>query len=308
MGKTQKQPPNIFTEQNSAHNQVLLAAQRQLYKEAKIIRRWRTVVSVGLAIIAPFLLLLFSATNPNLDITLAAVGAFWLAIERLVLKNFEDNKIKQAATVQEEFDTSLFALPWNEVLVGNRVTPETVTPAANRYQGDKAKFLNWYPDTGKVPYPLNVLMCQRTNFVWDSQLRRHFANGLTVATVVYIVLLLIFAIAAGQLVWDFLLGLVVPSLAVTVEGFDSAKDHRRIANDKEETAAKIQNMWNERLKDLKKLTTVQCRSVQDCLYNSRNQSALVPEWIFNLLRNRYEKDMHDSAAALRAQVEDALRN
>jgi hypothetical protein len=302
MSRERKSPVNIALEQNSDHNLRLLAAQRQLYSEAKRLRLWRLIGSIGLAIIAPFVLYF----QPTWGIALAAFGAIWLVVDRLLLKRVEVQKVKQAAAIQEEFDTELFKLPWNRMLVGSKVTPELISLAVHRYKGSYEKLRNWYPDTGSVLYPLNVLICQRINLVWDWQLRRRYAIGVASLTVTYVLLLIAFAIATDRLVIDFLLGLLFPALSAVVEGIEVAGNHSRIANEKEETATEILALWEQGLKDHNNVSRNKCRNIQDCIYQYRSDGPLVPDWWYNRLRDKYEVDMYATAAKLIKEAEEAV--
>lgn len=288
----------ISSEQNSVENLKLLKAQRQLYSEAKRFRYWRLRASIGLALTAPIILFFL----PTRDSGLFAIGAILLGVDRLLFKRLEDTKVKQAATIQEELDTRLFDLPWNYVLVGDKVTPETVSLAAHRFKGGETKLQDWYPNTDNVPYPLDVLICQRVNLVWDWQLRRHYATLVAAVTALYLVFLVGFAIMVDNLLLDFLLGLLFPTLAAIIEGVEVSRDHFRIAREKEDTARKILDLWEQGLKDPNAVSQNDCRSIQDCVFLYRSGGPLVPDWWYDRLRDMYEIDMYDTARRQIAQV------
>lgn len=303
MNKKQKSLINITAEQNIPGNLRLLAAQRLLYSEAKQFRHWRLIGSIGLAVIAPILLFY----QPTTATALTAFGTIWLAIDRLLLKRVETQKVKQAAIIQEEFDTELFKLSWNRMLVGNKVSPEQIGIAVHRYKGNYDQLRDWYPDTGSIPYPLNVLICQRINLAWDWQLRRRYAIGIATLTAVYILLLIGFAIATNRLVIDFLLGLLFPALSAVIEGVDVAWDHFHIAHEKEEMANEILSLWEQGLKNPHAISKNQCRDIQDCIYTQRSNGPLVPDWWYNRLRNKYEVDMYATARKLIDQAAEIVR-
>jgi hypothetical protein len=189
------------------------------------------------------------------------------------------------------------------MLVGNKIAPELVSLAAHRFKGSYDKLRDWYPDTGHVPYPLNVLICQRINMVWDWQLRRRYAIAIAAVTGTYVLLLTAFAILTDRLVIDFLLGLLFPALSAVIEGIEVAWDHFRIANEKEASASEILALWEQGLKDQTCVSRNKCRDIQDCIYLYRSNSPLVPNWWYNRLRNDYEIDMYATTAKLVAQAE-----
>lgn len=298
MDRIQNQPPNIFSEQNSEYHLRLLAAQKQLYSEAKVLRRCRALGSVLLALGAPFILHRF----PGSVIGLNVAGGIALVLDFLLV-GVEERKIKEAATIQEEFDTSLFALPWNQRLVGVKVMPEEISLVARRFKGDQQKIYNWYSDTGAVAYPLNVLLCQRTNLAWDWNLRRLFATLLFIVPVVYVIALVVFAIVNDQLVSDFLLALVLPALSAILESFRDGRKHLAITNDKREAAASLLEMIERGAKNPRSVSKKDCRSIQDCIFIQRRDGPLVPNWLYNLKRSHDEQQMYSTTAELVAEIE-----
>jgi len=171
-------------------------------------QHWRVAGTVGLAAAAPLIYYLI----PNSRATLAVIGGVWLVVSRAILEGIEAKKVKQAATIQEQFDVDLFNLPWNQVLVGDRVSPELVSSAAASFKGDREKLKGWYADTGNIPYPLGVLLCQRANLVWDWRLRRQYAWIVSILTVFLFSLGIVLAIVTNLTLLDYLLALLIPSL------------------------------------------------------------------------------------------------
>ena len=129
---------SIYIKQNSPENIKLLAAQRCLYQQAKTLQCWRTIGTVGLAAIAPFVMLVF----PQSKMVMGMVGGLWLLVSKLIFEDIEAGKIKTAAKIQEQFDINLFDLPWNSAISGNKVEPEIINSLARTFKGDKTKLEN----------------------------------------------------------------------------------------------------------------------------------------------------------------------
>ena len=288
----------IKIEQNSDRNIKLLAAQQQLYTEAKRLRSVRLISSVLLAVAAPFIV----AFQPGWNTTLGVIGAIWLMLDQAVLKHIQNSTVRQAAVIQEEFDTNIFNLPWNPILVGDRVPPESVTSASGRFKRDKEKLRDWYPDMGSVPYPFDVLICQRFNLVWDWQLRRNYAAAILVTVAIYIGFLIWFAIYRDLLVIEAVL-LFLPATSAIAEGIGVAIDHIQLASEKESTSKTILSLWESGIKNSSTVSAAQCRVIQDCIYNYRSKGPLVPNWWYDWLRSRYEVNMQNTAEELRAEAE-----
>jgi hypothetical protein len=293
---------SISESQNSPVNLQLLASQRHLYSQAKRLQRWRVIGTIGLAAIAPLVYYLI----PNSRAVLAGIGGVWLLVSRVVLEGIEAKKMKQAATIQEQFDVGLFRLPWNHVLVGNRLSPELIVSADNSFTGDRENLKDWYADTGNVPYPLDALLCQRANLVWDWRLRRHCGLGISILTTLLFGLGVTLAIVTNLTLLDYLLALLMPSLAALLKGVEVARAHFRIAVDKERIEREISVLWEAALKNPTLVSREKCRHIQDCIYVLRSKGPLVPDQWYTWLRDRYQVDMKSAVAELRSRAEQAL--
>ena len=280
----------------------LLAAQRHLYTQAKQLQRWRVAGTIGLAAIAPVMYYLI----PDSKAGLAVSGGIWLLASRVILEGIEAKRIEQAAKIQEQFDVELFELPWNRVLVGNKLSPELINSADNSYSGDREELKDWYADTGSVPYPLDVLLCQRANLVWDWRLRRHYAWGISAMTALLLGLGIMLAVVTSLALLDYLLALFVPSLAALLRGVEVAKAHFKTATEKEKIEQEISEIWEAGLRDPTSVSREQCRRIQDCIYVLRSKGPLVPDEWYTWLRDRYQVDMQSAVAQLRTSAERAL--
>lgn len=293
---------SIASEQNKADNLRLLAAQRCIYSQAKALHLWRLVTAILLAAAAPALLFFW----PGSKVVLAVIGGVLTLIAHLVLEGSERQKIKQAANIQEQFDLALFKLPWNKYLAGDKLTPELICAAERDFKEDREKLKDWYPDTGSVPHPLDVLLCQRANLVWDWRLRRHYAFGVSAFVIVVLIADLIIAITTKQTVLDYLLALFLPSLPAVTQGIDLAREHLRIADEKEHTEKEASALLESALNDPTSITKEDCRRIQDSIYSMRSKGPLVPDWWYRWLRDRYDVDMDEAAATLRTRAEEFL--
>lgn len=289
----------ISERQHSAANLKLLRAQRHLYTQAKRLQCWRMIGTIGLAAAAPLIYYLF----PNSRTILAIIGGVWLIASRGVLEDVEAKQVKQAATVQEQFDVDLYGLAWNEVLVGDRVSPELINSAAADFKGDAENLGAWYADTGNIPYPLDVLLCQRSNLVWDWRLRRYYALMFCIFVAVLFSSEIIAAVWTKLTFLDYLLALLIPSLAALLNGLEIAKAHFRLAEEEKAFEQKVSALWRSGLDNPRSITIEQCRDIQDRIYTLRSARPLVPDILYAWLRDKYEFDMQSAVAELKSAVE-----
>ena len=101
--------PDIQAKQNHPDNLKLLAAQRQLYSEAKRSLTWRLWVSLALLIFP-----IFSAFFPelsNIEVYVAIGGLVFLLLSYFFFKTREEKKVDTASRIQEMFDIAVLGIP-----------------------------------------------------------------------------------------------------------------------------------------------------------------------------------------------------
>lgn len=284
--------------QNQPSIQKLFAAQRVIYAEAKTIHNARHISAIVLAGLAPLVLWAW----PSSATVLALIGGAAALFLEGALFQLERSKVKSAATIQEQLDTDLFYLPWNQTLVGQRIPPEDIASANRRFRGKRDDFLDWYADPAPLPYPLNVLVCQRANLTWDSRLRRNYGFRVLVLTILIVLLGIGLGIGANLSFIDYLLGIFLPSLPAVLQGIRLQKDHFGTANEKDRVRDELGRLINETHRDSNSLTRSDCRAIQDRIYSLRADGPLVPEWWYQRLRSSYEIDMTEAVEQLKRDM------
>lgn len=273
--------------QNNEENIRLLAAQKHLYTEAKNLHRWRITGAIILAAISPIITFFLPAFRPLLVI----ISGIYLILV-WIFKGTEITKVKQAATIQEQFDTELFKLPWNQMLVGEKLAPESIHAADREFSDDRRKLKDWYVDPGDIPYPLCVLVCQRENIVWDWKLRQKYWKAVVTVTIFWLAITIIISIVSKLSAYDFMVGLLFPSSPALIQGIDISKEHYEIAKEKESKAKEISTILD---KNTNSVTIEQCREIQNYIYFNR-KGPFVPDWYYNRLRDPIEKDTTSTVA------------
>lgn len=189
-----------FDDQNKPEMISLQAAQRELYSSVKKY----LAVSFILTVIVPtlvsiiYLILNFfpNYTFPWLKTSLTIYGFIMLFINNLLLNHIGATK-KLAARVQEEFDTRLFTLDWNDIVAGKRPGPhEWVEPAERHLKKNGSGTLtNWYLNYSiDLPSPVMTLLCQSKNLGWDARLKQKISDVLSIILAINCIVLLILAI------------------------------------------------------------------------------------------------------------------
>src|SRR5699024_807617 len=157
---------------------------------------------------------------------------------------------------------------------------------ADRYRGNRTK--DWYPDTGTVARPLDVLICQRSNLGWGASIHRVYANLLIGRLTVFILLGAAIALIGNLTTAEALTTLVVPLLGPVRELLAMIRNNCDSSNTKARVELKIHELWKHALRDNQKITIADCSTVQEKILNIRPVNAHVLVWLDNLRRARNE--------------------
>jgi hypothetical protein len=174
--------PPIEIAQNTLRAKQFVAAQARLYSDAKTIHNWRIVLVFLFAAAGSIASLAIPDVRPHIG----AVAGVVLFVLALLVTGVEKRRRVHAAAIQEEFDTTIFQLPWNGISV-DRPSATAVAKAAARYIGGRGA--DWYPSTGRVVRPFDILICQSSNLGWGSGMHRMWAAllGFALAAMVAVI-------------------------------------------------------------------------------------------------------------------------
>jgi hypothetical protein len=293
----------ISTRQNEQANLHLLAAQRQLYQQAKALLRLQSAGNLGLAAAAPMVALVSTPSGHWLGM----IGAIWLLASRWPARPVTLARVRMAADIQEQFDTEVFGLPWNG-LKGDRVVPHLRAAAQRRHLArhgdDRLESLrDWYPDPSDLRPPLDILACQGTNSGWNARLYGEYAAVLTGLLIVLVVSGLSVALVAKLLLVDYLVAIVLPSTPAFVEVADSIVACREQATGWAAVDRAITRAWEEETQTPGSLSVARCRAIQDQIWDLRRTGPPIPSWYYDLRRRAHEHDAVSAVAGLRTSAD-----
>ena len=258
-----------------------LKAQRVVYSQCKIYQVF-DVVSVLMAIVLPIIGML----NNNIVNYLGAFGVLWTIIY-LITENYRKRKTEQGAKIQEQFDTELFEIPWNNILCKNKVNSDTQVDLATKYKGND--LTNWYSleVNSSVPKPIAIILCQRINFSWELKQRKRYVAFLLLLLVTYYGLFVVVFICKNIGFYDILL-LIAPSLSFLiycVQNSLSLKNHIKSKNETLEQIDKILDKYSEN-KEIPNESVL--RQIQDVIYIERTVPEKIPDWFYKLSKSSNE--------------------
>lgn len=274
--------------QNTEKSLQLLAAQDRLYAGAKT---W--VYVVFLSTLAPIVAALLPKTwftEAQIQWTLSLGGAGGLVLV-LAIDSLVKRRVKMAAVLQEEFDTDVFEMNWNEGLAGKKITPEIRIEAAGSYKIADSR-LPWYSAViGAVPdKSVQVLLCQRENAAWDWQLKKYMTGVLFKLLVLECLALILWGLLTPELLFcNWLLFMLVPASGLLVETWKLWQGFKNVAGERESLNSEIEVELEVWKKTKTPIPDERLRLLQDKMLKSRLENTLVPDRIYQALQTGYQQ-------------------
>lgn len=273
---------------------MLLAAQRQLYIKAKNIFALQIILTVLTVIVVNFLKLIPEEYIP-FDTAWFALPAVLIAIADLAVFNGLISDMRTtAAKIQELFDCKVYGLLWNKFTAGSQPEKADIKNSADQYKPIAGLPLkDWYDiDLEGLSQEQAIILCQEINLYYDGQLRENFKQQSIWGLAVLAILTLLISFAKGLTVLGLFKDLIaplLPAIILTIKIFIENAKSIKASSELKKTVNAIRQ--SDAIP-----TFDQLRQIQDKIYCSRKDSALVPEWFYNKKRTGLEQDMKATAA------------
>jgi hypothetical protein len=279
--------PIDWNAQNSDGNLQMLRAQRVLYSQAKRYQLALLTFSVLYSVGAVATDSLWPGAGP-----IMGVGGGLLTLMMLFLPH--SARTDRAARIQELFETSLFGLPWNELV--SRPSPYEIAEASDQYRGTDTSLRDWFvsPPDGTSPSHA-VAAKQMDNLTWDCRLRGSWA------TTLYCAWGFVFALGAvvGLIAHWTLDAYLVNGLLASLPGLQAlileAQGNRQLVELKAKLGTRMRELTAENRTAGRGVPAEQLRGLQDRILESRRAALFVPDW-FNLWHRKRLQALMASAA------------
>lgn len=272
---------NISIKQSQQPMLDLLKAQRIAYSKCKSYQIFDTI-SIIIAILTPIIAF---TNNKTLDV-LTVVGVIW-TILYLIFDTIRKSKLSVGAKIQEQFDTELFEIEWNNTLCRDKISIDTITELANEYNENDLQ--NWYSleITPNLEKNIAVILCQRINLLWENSLKFKYSKALLICVIIYYSIILGIVITINYGIFDTmkLISPTIPFLVYGVQNFYNVKSQR---DTKRQLIQDIDNALNNYSKSRILPTNTILRNIQDVIYNERNSIEKTPDWFYKLQKQKYE--------------------
>ena len=297
---------DIPTRQASHENRSLLRARHRNYRAAKVTQGLLVLVSIILPVIGVWV----GPQLPEIRPYLALASLILLVMETALLDRIQRDRIKRGAKLQEQFDTDVLGLSWNRFVAGAPVEYEDVHRLSAKPLSEmrEAHFQAWYEVCiSRLPLHLARLIAQRTNISYDARLRRRYGDWLLTLTILFGVVLLYTGLYKGLQFPELIMTLVVPFLPVLTWALRERTQQSNAAISLTNLNGEWDKIWTKALGSADAAALMaESRSLQDAIYQHRERSPLVFDWVYSIFRSANEDEAHHAAEDLVRKAEKVL--
>lgn len=278
----------IRARQNEDKCIAMLAAQRQLYNNARVLN----FVLISTSIILPFIFSFISAFTQNRYVD---SGSYILVIVALIISfimyKYINNQKELAAFIQQQFDIYVYTMPWNSKIFGkNKCLNQDIAKYSKSILNNnikKQKLYDWYViENDSKPLLEGIISCQRENYAWDIGLRKRFKMASIVVIVVLSIIILTIGIIynEGLLVVISRFAFIAPMLEWLLNTI------KRINQD-----IKCLNTLDELINNDSKKTMEDLQDIQKVIFEHRKGCYTIPNSIYYFLKDNDEDRAHRTA-------------
>lgn len=285
---------DIITNENKALNIDRLAAQRKLYSKAK---NYSNAI-LWLCVIVPIAFSFAKVVAKSIpEVAQAAIiYSFFATFLKYLLSGYQSENRNLASRIQQLFDCELFHLEWNEALCGAKPIPEEVYNAQKGASRNKLE--NWYePIIATLSHDYAVLVCQRTNVVYDHGIRKSFGCIVNIVFAFSIIIIFTSGLLLKTNMWNWFLNTVIPMMPIIAWYLDLHKQNKSNLS----ALNKLQTLIDGSLIKAEAgeaIETTSLQNIQNFMYMHRNTSYTIPDWVYKMKRDSSEAATYYSAEQL----------
>lgn len=281
--------------------------QRLFYARAK----WYQSLFTVLALLLPIVGVLFAASLPEIRPFLGLGSIFVLLFDVGIISLKQKEDCKRGAKIQEQFDTEVLKLNWNQLVAGKCVDAEEIRAIATGpiSECDHKLLVNWYePAISRLPLEFGRLICQRTNLVYDMRVRKQYAEILTGAAGLLFASVALLGLWQGLTWGDLILTMGVPFLPLAAYVFREYRKQYDTIETLTILKSEQEKMWDKALTGTSnEELTFMSRALQDAIYRHRASNPLVFDWLYSRLRAREEGLTRYAVDKLVSHAEQTLK-
>ncbi|OJD48998.1 S-4TM family putative pore-forming effector [Bacillus sp. L27] len=271
----------IKERQNTEESIRYLHAQRYAYKIAKCIYMWRMFLSIVWPIIA--VILYFACDNKFANEIL--IVSSLILVATFIMEFYEKKYTVIGATIQEQFDTTIFNMKWNLALVGEKISPEKIYTLAEKEKTEISKLKDWYTGINTNDEIEYTLKAQKTNIAWSIRQKEIFRDFLLIMAILILLALILIASWKNFLMTDFFITLFFPTISLFIYLIKGWMDFSQQVNELKRITSQINSLLES-----EKTSKYHLRFIQDSIYvYGRVPNNIIPDVLYNKLRKKLEE-------------------
>ncbi|OFD66080.1 hypothetical protein BWGOE6_04050 [Bacillus mycoides] len=271
----------IKERQNTEESIRYLHAQRYAYKIAKCIYMGRMFLSIVWPIIA--VILYFACDNKFANEIL--IVSSLILVATFIMELYEKKYTVIGATLQEQFDTTIFNMKWNLALVGEKISAEKIYTLAEKEKTEISKLKDWYTGINTNDEIEYTLKAQKTNTAWSIRQKEIFRGFLLIMAILILLALILIASWKNFLMTDFFITLFFPTISLFIYLIKGWVDFSQQVNELKRITSQINSLLES-----EKTSKYHLRFIQDSIYvYGRVPNNIIPDVLYNKLRKKLEE-------------------
>lgn len=289
---------SIVARENQPRNIERLAAQKEMYFQAKRLFLWQFIITVFITVVLTFvgLALPYFGSTFDWNWVRGGYGVIVAVLDLFLMSHFINQLRQKAASVQELFDCDVLDLEWNKECVGEKPLPEDIKKYADKHLRrvkNYNKLQTWYAATiSEVDGIAAKVICQRSNFSYDSAIRRSFLYGVVGISIAIIIICLFIGLILNVGTRTLVTAAALPVLPVLSFLGKLAREHLTSMKNLDGLKSSVTSLWTEVLSGTATNVETRLRRIQDKIYSNRKSSPLIPEWFYDWKRPGLEHQMY----------------
>lgn len=301
----------ISHKQNQPHNLRKIAAQRQLYTDAKRVHLVQYIFS-GLALV----LISWLGNNIGEEYRVYIVlGALLLAVfDELVINKQLEKLVHLAASIQENFDCEVLDIPHNSIKFIKRDLTEVISKYNDKYlrlHKNYRAITDWYPGMKGSQSVYSKIICMNTNCWWSQEIREKYETTIkSIVTILFIILLLL-GIYNGLTIGVFIVSVLSPLIPMFALSYRTLKNNSisiyNLRSAKITIEGIIDSIKNQDSYSFSRFQS-DVRCLQDIIYDNRKITILIPDFFYKYFRDDYENTAENTNVELIKAIESYTNN
>lgn len=287
---------NIVKLENKQEHINQLKAVRHLYTKAGY---YATLYMIFCAIVPVIISVarLFICSEAHFILNLMMAYGVVALVAGFILESKTIKHRNMAAKIQQLFDSEVFGLEWESYLWGAKPSLEDINDNIGNLPNEGID--NWYdPQVDDLSRMEAILVCQRTNLVYESKLRRKYNSIIDYIAWSALALILIVGFYKNEGIRTAIVFVGVPLVPIIKWFFSTRKQNIDDIKTCESLKAFIDNCLERLKKNQYFVNESVLYRIQDGIYRHRKAAFKIPDWLYNLIRNYQEEKIHTVVSQL----------